>query len=138
MFFEELGFLLISKDFLRKVFSKLEDEKDIEEFGRELGKTIAKEYASYFYPQMNKNTIIQFLEIYFRRFQSYHHRLGQNSTDNTSSSKMIHSFTVNHDIDMNFSLALQSILVGLIEPIIKSIVEFNNVTPNAITFSFEI
>jgi hypothetical protein len=90
------------------------------------------------YPQVNKNTIIQFLEIYFRRFQSYHHRLRHHSTDNTSSSKMIHSFTVNHDINLNFSLALQSILVGLIEPIIKSIVEFNNVTPNATTFSFEI
>jgi hypothetical protein len=51
---------------------------------------------------------------------------------------MIHSFTVNHDISMNFSIALQSILVGLIEPIIKNIVEINNVTPNAITFSFEI
>ena len=29
MYFEELGFILVSKDFLRKVFSKIEKEKDI-------------------------------------------------------------------------------------------------------------
>src|SRR5687767_5125577 len=34
MQFEELGFILVSKDFLRKIFSVIDDEKDIQEFGR--------------------------------------------------------------------------------------------------------
>lgn len=42
MQFEELGFILVSKDFLRKVFNIIENENHIEEFGREFGLTIAK------------------------------------------------------------------------------------------------
>jgi hypothetical protein len=130
MYFEELGFILVSKNFLRKTFEVI-DQKHIEELGKEYGMTIAKEYISYFYPQVNADTLIQFLEIWFKRFQSSQHRIDKNDTK-------LHYFTVNHDINMNFSLALQSILAGLIEPIVKSAVEFANVTANAITFSFRV
>jgi len=131
MYFEELGFILVSKNFLRKTFEAL-DQKHIEELGKEYGMTIAKEYISYFYPQVNVDTLIQFLEIWFKRFQSWQHKTDQDNNRN------LHYFTVNHDINMNFSLALQSILAGLIEPIIKNTVEFTNVTPNTITFSFKV
>jgi hypothetical protein len=136
MFFEELGFLLVSKNFLRKTFEGL-DQNQIEELGTEYGLTIAKEYISFFYPQVNVGTLIQFLEIWFKRFQSCHHRVDKND-DNYVSNKLHHYFTVNHDINMNFSLALQSILAGLVEPIIKNTIEFTNVTPNTITFSFAV
>ena len=75
IYFEQLGFLLLSKDFLRKTFSELKDEKRIIEYGRELGLTAAKEFVSYFFPDVNNNTIIQFLDIWFKRFQSYQHRV---------------------------------------------------------------
>ena len=52
MYFEQLGFILVSKDFLRKVFSKIEKAEDIEEFGQELGLTTTKEYVSYFFPTL--------------------------------------------------------------------------------------
>ncbi len=39
---------------------------------------------------------------------------------------------------MNFSIALKSILEGLIEPITKSPVKFRDITSNSISFSFEI
>jgi len=130
IYFEELGFLLVSKNFLRKTFEGL-DQKNIEELGKEYGRTIAKEYVSYFYPQVNVDTLIQFLDIWFRRFQSRQYRIDAN--DNR-----LHYFTVNHDINMNFSLMLRSILDGLIEPIIMSTVEFTNVSPSAITFSFRV
>jgi hypothetical protein len=39
MQFEELGFILVSKDFLRKIFNVIEDEKHIEDFGKEFGAT---------------------------------------------------------------------------------------------------
>ncbi|HEU4444475.1 MAG TPA: hypothetical protein VFR94_07375 [Nitrososphaeraceae archaeon] len=133
MYFEELGFILVSKNFLRKTFEGLE-QRHIEELGKEYGMTIAKEYISYFYPQVNADTLIQFLEIWFKRFQSWQHRIDENNNNYT----LHHYFTVNHDINMNFSLALQSILAGLIEPIIKSTVEFTNVTPSTITFSFTV
>jgi hypothetical protein len=132
MYFEELGFILVSKNFLRKTFEGL-DEKHVEELGKEYGMTIAKEYFSYFYPEVNSNTLIEFLDkIWFRRFQSCQHKVDDNNISNR------HYFTVNHDINMNFSLALQSIVEALLEPVIKGTVEFKNITSNAITFSFEV
>ena len=138
MQFEELGFILVSKDFLRKVFDIIENENHIEDFGREFGLTIAKEYVSYFYPQVNSNTLVQFLNLWFRRFQSFRYRADSDSDDNrVKKGNQLHCYTVAHDINMKFSLALKSILEGLIEPVIKGPVEFRDVTANSITFSFE-
>jgi hypothetical protein len=134
MQFEELGFILVSKDFLRKIFSVVDDEKDIQDFGKEFGKTMAKEYVSYFYPQLNSNTLVQFLDYWFRRFQSCKH-IVENSSDR---SQKRHYFTVNHDINIKFSFALKAILEGLIEPVSKTTVEFRDVTANSITFSFDV
>lgn len=53
MQFEELGFILISKDFLRKTFNVIDDEKHIHDFGKEFGTTMAKEYVSYFYSHLH-------------------------------------------------------------------------------------
>jgi hypothetical protein len=130
MYFEELGFILVSKNFLRKTFDEL-GAKQIQQLGKEYGTTIAREYISYFYPQVNSNTLVQFLDIWFKRFSSYQHRVDYENNK-------CHYYTVNHDINMNFSMALQSILEGLIEPIIKSTVEFTNITNTSITFSFEV
>jgi hypothetical protein len=132
MQFEELGFILVSKDFLRKIFSVVDDEKDIQDFGKEIGTTIAKEYVSYFYPQVNSITLVQFLDYWFRRFQSCKHIV-----ENADRSQR-HYFTVNHDINIKFSFALKAILEGLIEPVSKTTVEFRDVTANSITFSFEV
>ncbi len=52
--------------------------------------------------------------------------------------KEIHNFTVNHDININFSIALKAGLEGLIEPIIKSPIVFKQITSNSISFSFSL
>jgi len=132
MQFEELGFILVSKDFLRKIFNIVDDEKDIQEFGREIGIAMAKEYVSYFYPHVNSITLVQFLDFWFRRFQSYKHMV-----ENKNDRSQRHYFVVNHDINIKFSLALKAILEGLIEPVSKTTVEFRDVTTNSITFSFD-
>jgi hypothetical protein len=132
MQFEELGFILVSKDFLRKIFSVIDDEKHIQDFGKEFGTTMAKEYVSFFYPQVNSNTLVQFLDYWFRRFQSCKHVI----EDSDRSQR--HYFTINHDINMKFSVALKAILEGLIEPVSKTTVEFRDITPNSLTFSFDV
>ena len=134
MQFEELGFILVSKDFLRKIFNVIDDENHIQDFGKEFGTTMAKEYVSYFYPQVNSNTLVQFLDYWFRRFQSYKH-IVENSSSNRSQR---HYFTVNHDINIKFSSALKAILEGLIEPVSKTTVEFRDITANSLTFSFDV
>jgi hypothetical protein len=132
MQFEELGFILVSKDFLRKIFSVIDDEKHIEDFGKEFGTTMAKEYVSYFYPQVNSHTLVQFLDYWFRRFQSCKHIVEDSDT------RQRHYFTVNHDINIKFSVALKAILEGLIEPVSKTTVEFREITANSLTFSFNV
>ena len=136
MQFEELGFILVSKDFLRKIFNAVDDEKDIQDFGKEIGITMAKEYVSYFYPRVNSITLIQFLDYWFRRFQSCKHVVENSSSNHESQER--HYFTVNHDINIKFSFALKAILEGLIEPVSKTTVEFRDVTANSVTFSFDV
>jgi hypothetical protein len=150
MYFEQLGFILVSKDFLRNTFSRL-NENDIEEFGRDLGLTVAREYMLYFFPQVNNATIVEFLDIWFRRFQFYQHRVEErldgptpattttdlDSTVSRYQKQQVHIFTVSHDINMNFSLALKAILEGLVEPITKSPVIFKDITATSIAFSIK-
>ena len=132
MQFEELGFILVSKDFLRRMFNVIDDEKHIEDFGKEFGTTMAKEYVSYFYPKVNGHTLVQFLDYWFRRFQTCKHLV------ESSDRSQRHYFTVNHDINIKFSLAMKAILEGLIEPVTKTTVEFGELAENSVTFSFEI
>jgi hypothetical protein len=44
-----------------------------------------------------------------------------------------HNFTIIHDININFSIALKTILQGLIVPIIKTDIEFRDITASAIS-----
>jgi hypothetical protein len=101
MYFEQLGFILVSKDFLRKVFTKIEKAEDIEEFGQELGLTTAKEYVSYFFPQVNSNSLVQYLDLWFRRFQSYQHRIGNdinNSANNNAERRLREYLPTNREL----------------------------------------
>jgi hypothetical protein len=159
MYFEQLGFLLVSKDFLRKTFAEFQDENRLEELGKELGVTVAKEYLSYFFPKVDSDTLAQFLDIWFQRFQSFKHRVDNNYNNNKNKNtniiiennriegneaqlqrekEEIHYFTLNHDINLNFSIILKAILEGLIEPLIKSPITFKEITANSISFSFSV
>lgn len=127
IYFEELGFILMSKDFLRKTFNELNEQR-VEELGKELGLTVAKEYVSYFFPEVNTDSLIKFLEMWFKRFQSFSHRVHENR----------HYFTINHEINLNYSIILRAMIEGIIEPIAKKTVSFRELTPNSIIFSFEV
>jgi predicted HicB family RNase H-like nuclease len=145
MYFEQLGFILVSKDFLRKTFSKI-DEKHIEEFGIDIGLTIAREYISYFSGEVNDKTLIQFLDIWFRRFQFFQHRIEQDAVEPSDANALgekrqkqqVHFFMVIHDVNMNFSLVIRSMLEGLVEPITKSPVKFRDITSSSIIFLIKI
>lgn len=117
------------KDFFRRIFNKI-DDADIEDFGREISYAVMDEYVSLFFPDINSSTMVSFLEIWFKRFQSYHHRVdAQNNR---------HCFSLNHDINLNFSKALKVILIRLVEPIIKSPLIFGEPASSTITFTFDV
>ena len=106
------------------------DDADIEDFGREISYAVMNEYVSLFFPDINSSTMVSFLEIWFKRFQSYHHRVDDQNNR--------HSFSLNHDINLNFSKALKVILERLVEPIIKSPLIFGEPASSSITFTFHV
>jgi hypothetical protein len=121
--------ILMEKDFFRRIFNKI-DNADIEDFGREIGYAVKNEYINLFFPDINSSTIVSFLEIWFKRFQSYHHRVDDQNNR--------HSYSLNHDINLNFSKALKVILKELGEPIIKSPLIFGEPASSSITFTFDV
>ncbi|MGB7953710.1 MAG: hypothetical protein WCF23_06990 [Candidatus Nitrosopolaris sp.] len=96
----------------------------------ELSFVIVSEYTSSFFPEINSYTLIQFLGSWFKRFDSYQHRIDEENNR--------HSYSVNHDINKNFSIVLKVILERLIKPITKSKLIFAEITSSSITFTFEI
>jgi len=126
MHFEELGFILVSKGFLRVAFEDLDENRSID-LGREFGLSVAREYILCFFSEVNEENLIKFLDIWFKRFQSYRHVF-----DNRR-----HYFFIKHEINWNFSVALKAMLEDLIEPIIKNRVEVKDLTPDVISFSFD-
>jgi hypothetical protein len=132
-YFEELGFVPVSKDFLRKVFSAI-PQKEAEEVSKSLGLSLTNEYVANFFPTLNSSTLVQFLETWLGKFQSCRHRVD----DTASFGIKRHTFSVDHDINLNFSIALKIMLIGLIEPIIKAIVVFGDPTSSTLVFSFDI
>ena len=125
-YFQELGFLLSSKDLIRKLLGRIEEKYLIED-AKEFGLTIAKEYIPYFFMDVNTYTLLEFLEIWLGRFP-FQHRIDFKR----------HSYSINHDLGMNYSIFFREYMTALIESIIKSLVKFNIVAPNTVTFSFEI
>lgn len=134
VYFEQLGFALVGKEFLRKAFSKIREEKDIEEFGRDLGLTIVRQYVRYFFPVVNGTTITRYLDLWLRRFGSYKHEIHESGHGRVK----IHHFIVIHDVNMNFSKALKNIMEGMIVPAIKGDIKFLNITASAISFQFNV
>jgi hypothetical protein len=126
-YFGELGFVPVSRDIIKTIFSGIE-EKYLVESAKEVGSSIAKEYISYYFGEVNSQTPIRFLAVWFARFVSFRHHVGGSQ----------HSFPLKRDICMKYSIFLKEFLKSLIEPIANSPVGFNVVTQNSITFSFQI
>ena len=125
-YFQELGFIPMSKDVLRAWVNKIEQSELIMQ-AKEFG-LAAAEYIAYFYGEVNVSNMIRFLEILLSRFPSYDHRI-ENKT---------HSFHINHDICMKYSIFFSELLKSLVEPIIKAPVKLKSLTQKTIITSFDI
>ena len=126
IYFQELGFIPMSKDIIRAWLSKIE-QKDLVIQAKDSG-SLANEFISYFFGEVNENTLIKFLDIFFSRFQAYQH-----STEN-----MTHYFSINHDICINYSIFLSELLKALIEPIIERPIKISSISPKIISISFNV
>lgn len=124
IYFQELGFIPMSKDMIRAWLSKVE-QKDLIIQGKDFG-SMANEFIIYFFGEVNEDSLIKFLDILFSRFQAYQH-----NTENRN-----HLFSINHDICINYSIFLSELLRALIEPTIKHPIKIRSISPKMISFSF--
>jgi hypothetical protein len=125
-YFERLGFILMSKDVLRKWLDRIENKFLIQD-SKVLGSTVAREYISYLFHDINNHTLAEFLDLLFSTFEYYQHKIDDKT----------HSFAIKHDINVQYSIYLKEFLKALIEPIISKELNFAEVAPNVISFSFE-
>ena len=124
IYFQELGFIPMSKDIIRAWLSKIE-QKELIIQGKDFG-SLANEFIIYFFGEVNAKTLIKFLDIFFSRFPTYQH----------SSENMTHYFSINHDICINYSIFLSELLKALIEPVIKHPIKIGIISPKIISISF--
>jgi|SRR5579872_4471527 len=106
--FDKIDSILAPKDLLKNLFEVI-DEKDVIQLGKTMGSHDAIEYMRLLYDDINKNTILQFLEMWSSRFSSYEHK-------NHGS---IHWFSVPHGINEKYSLFLAAFIKSLIDCTIK-------------------
>lgn len=124
IYFQELGFIPMSKDLIRALLNKIE-KKDLMIQAKDFG-NLANEFIIYFFGELNEESLIKFLDILFSRFQAYQH-----NTENKN-----HLFSINHDICINYSIFLSEFLKTMIEPVIKHPIKIRSISPKMISFSF--
>jgi len=96
-YFQELGFLVVSKNLIRNVLGKVEERYLMEE-GKQFGAVIAKEYMPYFFTDVSSYTLLEFIDIWLSRF-AYQHRIDCKR----------HIYSVNHDLGLTTQSFLESI-----------------------------
>jgi hypothetical protein len=126
IYFQELGFIPVSKDIIRAWLSKIE-QKDLVSQAKDFG-SLANEFIIYFFGEVNEKTLIKFLDIFFSRFQAYQH-----SRENKT-----HYFSINHDICINYSIFLSELLKTMIEHVIKRPIKISSISPKIISLSFSV
>jgi hypothetical protein len=126
IYFQELGFIPMSKDIIRAWLSKIE-QKELVIQAKDFG-SLANEFIIYFFGEVNEKTLIKFLDIFFSRFQAYQHSI----------ESLTHYFSINHDICINYSIFLSELLKALIEPVIKRPIKISSISPKIISISFNV
>jgi hypothetical protein len=98
------GFFPVSKKTIRLAFSKLSPE-EIDEIANESGATIHKQIIMFLYGEVTATTVIDYLEVFGSRFESYRHfRRGSK-----------HIVTIFHDVSLEFSHVYYAILKAILE-----------------------
>src|SRR5207245_4541377 len=122
-----LKLLPINKDLLREIFQSMQKEK-IVEIGKRLGETTGREEILFLFQQVNPQTVVDYMDVWTSHFDACKHH----------SDGKPHFNTVHHDVNLNFSIFTTEYLSSMICSNIPRIVNFERVTPNALTFSFDL
>lgn len=115
-----------SKDHLREVYSFITKER-IQNIARNMAETAGRETIMFLFQHIDISSVMDFIEIWGNHFDAYEHRYNGR----------IHSYTVRHDVNTNYSYFIKEFVTTLIENTIPRTVRFEHVGPNSVSFSFE-
>ena len=121
-----LGFIPVSKDFLRLVFDSLRQEQ-VEHIARDLGESAAHEELLFLFQHITPASIIMFMDLWASHFDAWDHKYESGK----------HVFTIKHDINQNFSQFTKEYISALLQSTVGNNVTFEAMSPNSVTFTFE-
>lgn len=122
-----LKLLPVNKDLLREVFQSMQKEK-IVEIAKRLGETTGREEILFLFQQVSPQTVLDYMDVWTSHFDASKHQYDGKT----------HFYTVHHDVNLNFSIFTKEYLSSMIQSTIPRAVSFERVTPNALTFSFDL
>jgi len=121
-----LKLIPMSKDHLREVYHSITKEK-IHEIAKSLAETAGREHILFLFQHIDLSSVMEFIEIWGNHFDAYEHRYNGR----------VHFYTLHHDVNSNYSQFIKEYVTALIQNTIPRTVRFEEVGPNAVTFSFE-
>jgi len=122
------GFFSVSEDVLRLLLSKQPDE-EIDKIVAVAGGKIHKQIVMYLYGKVNKETVVDYLDIFGNRFgTSRHFRNGQR-----------HTLTIYHGINRQFSLLYYDITKSILSLAkIETVESEKDVNEEGFSISFDL
>ena len=94
----------------------------------QLGQLVIKEFVVYFFQKLDATSFINFLELWL----STQGEFRKNSNMGT------YYYTTHHNVNKKYSLFLEEFLFTVIENVLLTKVNMTELTPNLISFSFEV
>ncbi len=122
----QLKFIPVSKDFLRLVFESLSQEQ-VENIARLLGESVAHEELLFLFQHITPETVLMFTDLWASHFEAWDHKYQGGK----------HVFTIKHDVNLNYSRFTKEYISSLLESAIGKKVNFEAMSPNSVTFTFE-
>ena len=123
----KLKLLPVNKDVLREIFQPMQKEK-IVEIAKRLGETTGREEILFLFQQISPRTVLEYMDVWASHFDACKHHYDGKT----------HFYTVHHDVNLNFSIFTKEYVSSMIQSTIPSTVRFEAMSPNALTFSFEL
>ncbi|MGH2612726.1 MAG: hypothetical protein ACRDFB_06710 [Rhabdochlamydiaceae bacterium] len=108
---------------LKGVFD-IANDKQLIKLATKLGSNNAVEYVNILYHNINKITVLKFLDLWGHRFYGYEHK----NHDET------HMFSIQHDINEKYSVFMKELITSFLESAINEPVKVQS-TSRAVMFS---
>ena len=123
----KLKLLPVNKDLLREIFQSMSKDK-IVEIGQRLGETTGREEILFLFHKISPGTVLKYMDVWTSHFDACkHYHDGKR-----------HFYTVHHDVNLNYSIFTKEYVSGMIQHMIPGPIHFETMSPNALSFSFDL